>query len=129
MLRVFLGIKISQELYKRIKKLTEKYKNLPVRWIDEKSSHLTLVPPWNIQSNEVDKIIKELKTVQRKFHPFKLKFSQISYGPDPKHPRLIWVMGMASKEMIELKRSASLALGRKEEKREFIPHLTLARFQ
>lgn len=44
-MRLFIGIKVSQQLRNKIQTYREKHRDLPVRWIKERNLHITLVPP------------------------------------------------------------------------------------
>ncbi len=129
MLRVFVGIKVSPPLKKVIANWSALHKNLPVRWIEDANLHLTLIPPWYVQSNEVEKIIKTLEPLKKGLPPISLHFNEISFGPDRKKPRLIWATGQSGSEISVLKKNLNMTLGTKEESRTFIPHLTIARFR
>ncbi|OGM27723.1 hypothetical protein A2962_02595 [Candidatus Woesebacteria bacterium RIFCSPLOWO2_01_FULL_39_61] len=74
MLRVFVGIKISQKLKKEITNWQALHKRLAVRWIEEDNIHLTLVPPWYVHSNEVENIIRDLEMVKNQTQPFIIQY-------------------------------------------------------
>ncbi len=126
--RVFIAIGLSASLQKEILEWETGLKHIPARWIAGKNLHITLVPPWYAEEDEIPKIKRILADVGRNIKPFRLDFKKVSFGPLPRTPRLIWAEGSASDELIRLKRLAESALKQNQEKRPFLPHLTLARF-
>lgn len=129
MLRVFIGIKITDDLSKKVEKWKAVHKNFPVRFVDKTNLHLTLIPPLYVHSNEVNKLIYTLKPLALNIKPFNIKFTQISFGPNPKRPRLIWATGPKVSDLSNHRKKITKALNRQEEKRTFVPHLTIARFK
>ena len=84
--RVFVAIKISASLAEQITEWEKKLRNLPVRWLAEKNMHVTLIPPW--YELDVDKVKGALNQVGARISTFSLEFHRVSYGPNPRAPRL-----------------------------------------
>lgn len=123
--RIFIAIPISEDVQKEILKWTKRYKKLPVRWLAGKNLHITLIPPW--YTDNVETVIKKLKKVE--CPPFDIEFSKVSYGPDPKRPRLIWAEGTASESVVCLKDKLEKMLPEyKSTYKEWLMHMTIARF-
>lgn len=125
--RVFVSIPISSALQNGISTWREKYRDLPVRWLSGKNLHITLIPPWYEQ--DPDAVIQKLKITTIGCAPFDIEFKEVTYGPDPRVPRLIWAEGQAPQDIHRLKAQIEKILGRLPEKRQFKLHLTLARFR
>lgn len=126
--RVFVGIKISNGLQEEILGWEKSWQQkLTVRWLAGKNLHITLIPPW--YEGNPEKVKNALGEIKGKFKPFEIKFNKITFGPDPKHPRLIWTEGKAPPEIFKLKKLLEKILNQAGEKRKFSLHLTLARFQ
>ena len=126
MRRVFVGIPLSDELRIEISSWRRPYKRLPVRWIDERNLHVTLVPPW-YEGNIAGATMK-LERLHGRVPPFDISFEAVSWGPDPRRPRLIWATGSAPPELVALKRRVDeLYPERAELGRPFTLHTTLAR--
>lgn len=87
--------------------------------------HITLTPPW--YTNDAEEELQRLIGVER-VPPFEVIFDQISYGPDPHKPRLVWATGRAPEDLCNLKDEIDKRLGRKKEKRNYLLHTTLGRF-
>lgn len=139
-MRVFVGIKLSEELVgrilewiKRFQESSSKYQtnsknqilNTQIRFIEPKNLHITLVPPWETDDWQIES--QKLKVV--KFQPFEIRFERMEFGPDQNRPRMIWASGSAGEEIKELKKLIEIGLGKTAESREFRLHCTLARLK
>lgn len=127
--RVFIGIFISPKLKRKFLGFRNKYQDLPVRWIAEKNLHLTLIPPIELDDNEIVVMIEKLQTLKEKVGQIKIKFNRLSLGPNLRRPRLIWLGGEPNQKLIELKNKLIQILDLRAEGRPFQPHLTIARFK
>lgn len=134
--RLFVAIKISKELEDRAFEFRRSHQYLPVRWLSGKNLHITLIPPWHTDDIETakkllhkisDQTPGQISTI--KSQPFDLNFDEITFGPTPKNPRLIWASGQAPQEIKNLKLSLEKIFNRPSENRPFFLHLTLARFR
>jgi 2'-5' RNA ligase len=123
--RIFIGIPVSLETKKKISIWQEKNKKLPVRFIQNKNLHITLLPPW--YTEDVKKIEEKLFYFE-KIGNFYIKFYKISLGPSFYNPRLIWVEGKTPEKIILLKKNLEKLLNFKAEERKFKTHITIARF-
>lgn len=125
--RVFVAIPISENTQKEILKWEENFQNLPVRWLKGKNLHITLLPPWYEGNRE--RIQEALQSTRRNIEPFDILFQKVTFGPNPREPRLVWAEGGTPEELLELKANIERALNTKPESRPFKTHLTLARFR
>ncbi|MBI2034041.1 MAG: hypothetical protein HYT13_03005 [Candidatus Liptonbacteria bacterium] len=104
------------------------YERLPVRWIDERNLHVTLVPPW--YEGNIEGARMKLERLRGALSPFDISFKTVSWGPDPRRPRLIWATGPTPKELRELKQCVdALYPEHAEVGRPLTLHATLARFR
>lgn len=128
--RIFIAIGASEHLQKEIlnwvsdagSKLDKQ-----IRWIRPEDLHITLVPPW--YEENVERIASKLLEKIHGRNPFEIRFANVSYGPDPKNPRLIWASGEAPVEIKELKMGVETALGFESGERPYLLHITIARFK
>lgn len=127
MKRVFVGIKINDDLSREIVSWQKKQINKNVRWIIENNLHLTLVPPW--YEEDIEGVKDYLDKLELNLSPFEILFERILFGPTIRDPRLIWVQGPIPSEVLNLKRRIEENLGIIPEKREFKFHITLGRFK
>ena len=124
--RIFVAVPISNELQEKILEWEKFFPDLPVRWLLGKNLHITLTPPWG--ENNVEEVKNLLEKVENPA-PFEVEFDEVSFGPNPKAPRLIWANGSAPKEIVNLKSNVEEVLEFKPENRPYKLHLTLARFR
>src|SRR3989344_8389345 len=110
-MRVFVAIKISEELQKRILEWEEKYKALPVRWLPPENLHITLIPPW--EEKNVEEVKSKLSKLSKlsKTGEFDILFNKVSFGPKPEHPRLIWAEGKSPENFKKLRKNTEQILG------------------
>ena len=127
-MRVFVAIKISEELQKRILEWEEKYKALPVRWLPSENLHITLIPPW--EEKNVEEVKSKLSKLSKlsKTGEFDILFNKVSFGPKPEHPRLIWAEGKSPENFKKLRKNTEQILGVYNNHPDEYIHVTLARF-
>lgn len=125
--RVFVGLPASRELAEAAGEFRRAHTGLKVRWVKPENLHLTMVPPW--QCLDVGAVCQALRDEAAQRSPFEVAFERVSFGPDPRRPRLIWATGKAPAGMPEFARSLLAATGAPGEPRKsFLLHLTIARF-
>jgi len=124
--RVFLALLLSEEGKAFLRQWTEKYIDLPVRWIAGKDLHVTLVPPFYIGEQELEHAIALLQNIEFNAS-FKGVFRCITLGPDPSQPRLIWAEGEYDAHIDALTEKLAQVFSQ-EQGRQFRLHITLARF-
>ncbi|MFC1595071.1 RNA 2',3'-cyclic phosphodiesterase [Patescibacteria group bacterium] len=129
MKRIFIAISISEGLQNKILEWGKSYENLPVRWLKGKNLHITLIPPWYCEEEKIQDIEKIIDEVLKKISSFEIVFRKISYGPNLRQPRLIWIEAEPQKIASNLKTELEKSLGKKAEHRPWLVHMTLARFR
>ncbi|MDW8279816.1 MAG: RNA 2',3'-cyclic phosphodiesterase [bacterium] len=127
LLRIFVALPISDKFSEFILKIQKEFMNFPARWIKKENLHITLVPPW--YENNIDSIKQKLQKLENQIASFKIKFNLIESGPNKNFPRLIWMIGETSQEILNLRLKLYTVLNFKMEQKEFKIHLTIARFK
>jgi RNA 2',3'-cyclic 3'-phosphodiesterase len=122
--RVYVAITFPAEVQEQMLSVSRKH-DLPVRWIEGRNLHITLVPPWH--TSDLEDVKQRLDRL-KKHNPFTISFNRVLFGPDPRNPRLIWAEGPTTKKILELQEHVESALGAHDE-RMFRLHVTLARFK
>jgi 2'-5' RNA ligase len=100
------------------------------RWVRMEGIHITLKFIGETPAEKLDSIKTALASVPQR-EPIALKFRGLGFFPDARRPRVLWagIESGAGLAALATEVEASLAvLGIAPEKREFSPHLTLARF-
>lgn len=124
--RIFVALPISKKLQEEILRWEIGYARFPVRWISGKNLHITLIPPWHTE--DVAEAKEMLGSVSPAW-PIEFSFTRVSFGPDPRRPRLIWATGETPKDLVTLRDRIAACLGQTPERKPFRSHLTLARFR
>jgi len=123
--KIFIGVKLSSDLQKKILAWQEKHSDFKVRWLKPENLHLTLVPPW-FEEN-IEEVKEKMSLLKGELRPFILKFDKITIGPNGKHKRLIWLEGKGEEyKNLAKKMQKYFSV---EDKREILPHVTIARFK
>jgi len=141
--RIFISINFSEETknklfdyQKQIEKLFTLHRSYsgagPCKWVKKENLHLTLAFLGNVSEQELNLVFEAVKITAENNNPFSIFFEKTSYGPDKKlPPRLVWVKGKKSEQLSKLKQDLDKLLSEKinykPDKREFLPHITLAR--
>lgn len=123
--RIFLAIKVSADIKKKIKSTIKDYGNLPLNWHKDSDLHITILPPWDEEN--ITEIKKKLKMIQKDIESFEISFNHITLGPFYDKPKLVWAKGKSPKELYDLREKLE-KLFEKYSTRRFKLHLTLARF-
>jgi 2'-5' RNA ligase len=124
--RIFVALKVAPEVAEQLAQIARPLERFAVSLIAKEDIHLTLVPPWN-EASPADAAEKLRLAIEGRC-PFTLEFRHVSYGPDPKRPRLLWAECSATRELTDLQAAVLLAFGERDE-RPFRPHVTLARIR
>jgi len=124
--RVFVGVKIAPEIAHELALLARSLERFSVRLVSTNDIHLTLVPPWNEAS--IPTAVEKLRAVADRFGAFALIFQHLSYGPQPRRPRLLWAECVAN-DGVTLLRATLLQSFGQDDDRPFRPHMTLARIR
>ena len=137
MKRVFVAIKISdkakREVSSYIKTLEDGFKNLRVGWVKDEKLHLTLKFLGDIEDEKLLSLENAVRQVSQDISNFKLKISEIGVFPNPRKPRILWLgIEDAGNNLSKAKKSLEekcSKFGINKEKRNFKPHLTIARIR
>lgn len=128
--KIFIGIDLPAQVRKRLAEKLEKWADLPVRWVDKSTYHVTLLFLGHVEEDRVLEICALVRAAVETQPIFEVALEKIAIGPDLKKPNLIWATGAASAELRELYESIEKSLDMfKVSKKEFRPHVTLGRIR
>ena len=130
--RIFIAINLPGDIKKVLSSYEKKWRELPAKWVNQDNLHITLIFLGDLTDLELGEVCVATKDVVEKYKSFNLNLNKISYGPNEKlPPKMIWVSGEKSKELLVLKNELESSLLEKvnfrPENRGFTPHITLAR--
>lgn len=134
-LRLFWAINIPGSIKSRLAAVQEKLKqaNADAKWVEEENLHLTLQFLGSVDPRQVTGLIENMQNALADFSAFHLELGGLGFFPNTKKPRVLWAGvagGLSSlRQLHEHVQRANLFFGFAAEKREFSPHLTLARLR
>jgi 2'-5' RNA ligase len=104
-----------------------------IRWVREKSIHLTLVFLGEVFDNQLDRTKAVLAEVSKRHHQFSMALTGCGTFPNERRPRILWVgVSPEAKEPItKLVHDLmdNLDFLKLEEKKRFTPHITFGRIK
>ncbi len=126
--RVFIGLPVPLVLQERVAEFRREHPALPLRWIEPENLHVTLIPPWSC--SELEPICETLSLAASHCSPIELSFRSVTSSHGRHKHALLWATGHALPPLLQLYRELRDLLGDLNlEKRNFLMHLTLARFR
>ncbi|MGH9687087.1 MAG: RNA 2',3'-cyclic phosphodiesterase [Candidatus Acidiferrales bacterium] len=136
-MRLFVALDLPADVRRNVAEVIEqlKPKCRDARWVRVESMHLTLkfighaVADGDTQ--KLDELRSALATI-RSNEPIELHLRGIGFFPNERRPRVVWCGIESSPNLAQLAAEIDQVLtplGIQREKREFVPHLTLARIE
>jgi RNA 2',3'-cyclic 3'-phosphodiesterase len=131
--RLFVALDFPDAVRDAIRNLIARLKPLckDARWVRPEGMHVTLKFIGYVDAGKLDPIITALSKVHSDA-PVEMRFRGVGFFPTERRPRVFWGGIEASPNLGELAAGIEHALEALEieaEKREFLPHLTFARFE
>src|SRR6266702_7217326 len=132
-MRLFVALEIPSEVRENLAGLLKSLRAVSpqTRWVRPENLHVTLEFIGEVPEAKLASIRTALAGV-RSDQPVALDFRGLGFFPNEKHPRVFWVGMEASPNLKTLAGDIEGAMEKlviPREKREFSPHLTLARFE
>jgi RNA 2',3'-cyclic 3'-phosphodiesterase len=128
--RIFIGISLENNLKKKLGKIIDRWRDLPVKWSSENNLHLTLLFLGFINDEELIEVCKSLARAAISADPFYFEMKEIQLAPNTNKPKMIWYSGIANAELKELYEKVEKSMGMyQSSKKTFSPHVTLGRIR
>ena len=127
MQRIFIGFSIPDNVKDHLRSQCH---SLSTNWVKPENMHVTLCFLGEVDRGSYRTLISELEQIN--FKKFMVKTKGIGYSKSKKGPRVIWAGIERSKSIEQLKELIDTVLeelGINFDKRDFHPHITLARPQ
>ncbi len=124
--RLFVAIRLPEQVTDALVDTMEALEG--ARWQSEEQLHLTLRFIGEVERPVAEDIAQALSRIA--FAPFPLALSGVGHFERKGHPHAIWAGVAPSRALGELQQRvehACRAAGLEEERRRFIPHVTIAR--
>jgi 2'-5' RNA ligase len=131
-LRLFIAINLHESIRDRIDRLVGSLRSLdlPVRWVDSSTFHLTLAFLGEVSADRVSAIEESMALAASEQHAFAIRLGQLAVAPSLRRPRVIWLEVERSRVLEELQSRLAGSLDERGfvlEARGFRPHVTLGR--
>ena len=133
-IRAFIAIDLSPEIYRSLDKLVSQLKQLSqenlVRWVTVRNIHLTIKFLGDVSVANLDIMTELIQSEANHHQEFEISVGKIGAFPTMHRPRVLWVGVEAPQELYTLQRGIEIEtarLGYAREERKFSPHLTLGR--
>jgi 2'-5' RNA ligase len=129
--RLFVALDLPEAVRDRLRDLITQLKAAcpEARWVKPEGIHVTLKFIGHVDATKADAIREKLKTIHSE-PPVEMELRGMGFFPNEKRPRVAWVGVHGSANLGQLAadiEDALAPLGIEREKREYSPHLTLAR--
>jgi len=132
--RAFIAIELSPEIYKRLDQLINQLKEclpgMPIRWVPAQNIHLTVKFLGDVSVANLEMLENILLSEANCRPPFDVSIGELGAYPSLRRPRVIWVGVKAPPELSGFQHrveTETARLGYTPESRTFSPHLTLGR--
>jgi RNA 2',3'-cyclic 3'-phosphodiesterase len=132
-LRLFVALDIPEDVRAAIAALAARLRSVcaSARWVRIEGAHVTLKFIGEVPVENVESIEAALRTL-----PFpaalKIVFRGVGFFPNERRPQVLWAgieAGLELRILAEAVETALEPLGISRDRREFSPHVTLARFK
>ena len=132
-MRLFVALEIPSVVRKNLATLLAELRAITTepRWVRPENLHVTLKFLGEVSEEGLESVKSALRQI-RSGNGVMLEFRGLGFFPNEKHPRVLWAGMEASTNLKGLAADIETAMekhGIPREKREFSPHLTLARFE
>ena len=135
--RIFIALDISEETRRKVSAYIEQLKrevtNLRVGWEKPEKLHLTLKFLGDTDEAQLEKLKETAENIAGEVSKFTLKIAETGVFPSARNARVLWIdvkdeKGSTAK-INELLETECEKIGFAKEKRNFKPHLTIARIR
>lgn len=128
--RLFIGIPLSPELKKRLRREMAPWPKEAVLQTAEDNLHVTLLFLGFVHEEDVPKMCAIVGEVCKNLPAFELSFTSLRLLDDDEHPKMILLSGEPSEELKNVREAMEKAFSAFiTEKKSYRPHVTLAKIK
>jgi 2'-5' RNA ligase len=129
--KLFVGIPLDGSTHTVIDRNLRAWEELPISWTKRENRHITLFFLGLLDDEYLIDIEENLRNACYEFSMFDILFTKISVGPEIAKPKMVWLTGEMSQQLIDLHHTIRRAIPSfaKDEKKQFSPHITLGRIR
>ena len=130
-MRLFIGLDLPSDVVRNLENLLERLRpQARIQWSPPANLHITTKFIGELPENRLDELKAALSLLPPR-PPIQVHIRRVGFYPNPHSPRIFWC-GVEAPGLPELAADtdrATASLGIECEKREYSPHLTLARIK
>lgn len=135
-MRTFIAVNLDSRLKTELSRFQEDLKKevVGVKWVKPELLHITLKFLGEIEEKAISQLEVPLNTLAKERASFQVHFSGLGAFPSTSRPRVIWIgTEKGAEELAGLAKEVERAVrklqlpGVKEDRKDFVPHLTLGR--
>lgn len=128
--RIFFAIPLTRQTKTRITRDISTWEKLPLFTVRPDHLHVTLLFLGFVRDEDVERYSEVAREICADIEPFEIDFTGISYAPDEKSPKMLWLTGEENETLLHLRNALESGLSDKAaEFQRFRPHVTLARLK
>jgi RNA 2',3'-cyclic 3'-phosphodiesterase len=133
--RAFIAVELPEETGEAVWQVQDELQSFPplqgLNWVDPFDTHITLKFLGDLPIPQLPSILDALDSVAERWEPFTIKLGSLGAFPNVQAPSVLWLgLEEGEKPLTHLYNAIEVALkkiGIRPERRDFHPHLTLAR--
>ncbi len=135
LLRTFLAVPVPGEVKSKKNMLYSTLEKVDgdINWVKNAQLHLTLKFLGHTPESSISDVIDRIEQITKEIQPFDLTIEDTGCFPVPTRPRTLWLGVKGTLDlllnMVERIESRLDALGFPKSKRDFSPHITMARIK
>jgi len=132
-MRLFFGVDLPASLKEKIHRFLspQRKKFNSLKWVEKENLHITIKFLGEVKEERLSKISEQITNAFKGLRNFELTLGDFGSFPEKGGLRVLWIgVDSGAEEMKKIHKILEKALsklGFENEKREFVPHLTLAR--
>ncbi len=131
--RLFVAVNIPESFASAFLECVEKCQGVQaLRATAPKNMHFTVLFLGNVLEDRIPELRERCRAIASDFSPFALTFTKVALAPPKRPARMIWALFDGSGEWKKITDQVYTDLGpyaQKNERKEAIPHVTIARFR
>ena len=120
--RIFIAIKPTDHIVKKVQTMQEQLAFLPVHWVPPENLHVTLLPPW--KSENYEHALKTFSSLKIEKPKIALTFESVQFY---KPKNILWAVGRAPEFLGPVIENLRNTFQQPADERKYLMHITLAK--
>ena len=126
--KLFIGIPVSRDVFRRLERVVNTFSDLPVRWSLPENYHITVLYLGHVHPDDVSWISQNLSDLFCDIESFDVVLDQVCFSGSSNDPKVVWATGPDNDQMQLIYQRILHALNLTQESVcSFRPHIMLGR--